>query len=309
MLCASAMLYFVSISCVIQFAKIYQETRDHRNSKPKLFNVGKNASSVEYWKYYQFGDIMYNKGRYYNEISQEYDELFTVDYICGNWPDSIACEFRTSETLNVDELRKKHVNISRLVDICVRRSHEENIDTQQIDTVIHVRLGDTVRGPRCWETQCNPYILPVVRYSRLKNVLEVNTSIVLVAWEHHIRHHSEQQPESGKNYMNLSQTYLSKMAQYLVSLGFRVTIKSSNFPDSDFLYMCNAKTYIQSSQSGFGKIIREVVSKRGNVVYKIGCFDVKSWILGLWDVISRPGEYHIRTHFDTIGFFDSACYF
>lgn len=274
--------------------KLYRKNEENsqENESRAKFRNTYSIYSNEYWKHYQFGDIVYTKG-IFSEIFKKNDTKI-IQYVCAKWPTSIGCEYRKAVSTDL-------FDISKLNEICLKRTQENRTDTQPNEVVIHLRLGDALRAANCWDVKCSSYVLTLKDYEKIRDIFQNDTIFVLVAWQHHTRSNLENNPGIGMLYANLTSVYLSKLSTQLKSQGFNVYIKTESLPDDDFLFMSNAKTYIQSPQSGYGKLIADMVRHRGNKVMRFGCHDITSFIKGIFDI-------HLWTKFETLGLFDPDCY-
>lgn len=225
-----------------------------------LANVS-HASENTYWQHYQLGDIVYKRGRYKynNELA---DEDKSRQYVCRNWPFSVACLYKQDNT-SMDY-------IGKLTRICVAARHNNKSTPRDTDVIIHVRLGDTLTKDNCWEVFCDSKVFPITQYTQLTQIFPAGTRIVIVGWPHHLPHFSDDSVLAQYSHTETNQSivYMQKLSSLLHKLNYIVETRHNHVPDDDFIYMCNAHNFVKSA-GGFSDLIAAVVQKQNRHVITV----------------------------------------
>jgi hypothetical protein len=200
---------------------------------------------------YRLGDMIRQSNRWESD-GQEYH--------FENYPSSIASEYmRRTNSKN---------NMSVLEDI-IRHRSADDINLPESDTlIIHLRVGDVVEGSQSTVseilsdyTYLNSYLwsnyTPPLKHVRkkLESVKTKIRKITLVA----ASHEDIDTPKSCQ--------YIAAIQQYLENLGYQVTLRLGQDPDTDFIFLCNATHLIPSTNGGFARLIKTMCARLGGNIY------------------------------------------
>lgn len=194
-------------------------------------------------EHYRLGDIV--------RMEKHRKALTPVCY--KKYPESIASEYikRTN----------KDNDIPTLIDIIDKYPNK----TPQKAIIIHLRIGDVIDETgysikeilhHClpfYKNQKSCYVKPLSYYNSINFRTFPTKKIILVGGFHKNGDHTK------------SYEYVIAIRNFFRQKGYDVEtrIDVENDPDSDFVYMCNAK-YFVSSGGGFSGIIKKIVAEKGN---------------------------------------------
>ena len=190
---------------------------------------------------YRLGDIV--KSEFYRK---ELSPIYIKKY-----PETIAGKYIKKT--------KKNNDIPTLLKIIRRYPNR----TPQNAIVVHIRIGDVIDNAKRhtindflksnvqYGNKIN-YVKPLSYYDKINFKNFPTKKIILVGGFH-------QKGDHTKSY-----EYVIAIRNYFQERGYKVEtrIDVENDPDSDFVYMCNAK-YFVSSGGGFSGLIKKIVSQRG----------------------------------------------
>ena len=208
------------------------------------------------WNEYRLGDIV-----------KQYRDEYT-EHPCVQWPLSIGCMYvkATSNPNDIEVLQSIISNWSRSTFV-----------PNETEAVAHVRIGDGLCGPDCWNDakDCfrykgTKYALPKQYYEcivpKLKDVKI--SKVIFVAANHSTRGSIEEQifhDEWGKD-------YLKKVKAFFRNRGFEVHIREPRAPDEDFAFMAKSGVFVQGG-GGYSGLIGRIVENRKNVVLRVGSIE------------------------------------
>jgi uncharacterized membrane protein (DUF485 family) len=247
-----AVLIFIVTSLIVEkhvrTEREYWDTRSREVLKPADTT---KCSLFTGSTLYRLGDMVRQNNRWESD-GQEYH--------FENFPSSIASEYmRQTNSKN---------NISVLEDI-IRHRSTDHINLPENDTlVIHLRVGDVVENNPSSVSQIltdytymNNYLwsnyTPPIKHihKKLGNIKAKLNKITFVA----ASHEDIDTPKSCQ--------YITAMQQYFQNLGYHVTLRLGQEPDTDFIFLCNAKHLISSTNGGFAHLIKKVCTRIGGKVY------------------------------------------
>lgn len=176
-----------------------------------------------------------------------------------NFPNSIASKY-----MRATDSASDYDVLSQILD-----SHSGEIPPPDC-IVAHVRTGDVVEASpfsvehmlteptSTWNEQWAFYVAPI-KYFRdkideIRKLPDPPDKIVIVSGSH---------KEVGSEG---SLRYLSVIRQIFLDAGFKTDMRIGRKADDDLAYMCNAKYFLPSTQSGFTKIARAMVLRKGGTV-------------------------------------------
>jgi hypothetical protein len=200
---------------------------------------------------YRLGDMIRQSNRWEND-GQEYH--------FENFPSSIASEY-------MHRTNSKN-NMSILEDI-IRHRSTDHINLPESDTlIIHLRVGDVVENNQSTVSEIltdytylnshlwSSYTPPLKHiHKKLESVKTKLRKITLVA----ASHEDIETPKSCQ--------YIAAIQQYFENLGYQVTLRLGQDPDTDFIFLCNAKHLIPSSNGGFAHLIKTMCARLGGNIY------------------------------------------
>lgn len=199
---------------------------------------------------------------------------------CTEFPGSLVCLYQN--------LTRQKGDLHALLDVLdsLERKRNQPIQTNGNTVVVHLRLGDGLcaridwecRGnvssvPNCWESDSDCWRDPVSKhqyafskmwYFSVAHQLSPKREIVIVSDVHHWTRGGGD-PRNGD--FSVDKLYRQHVADFFTSFGHTVSVREASPPDDDFMYMCRARTYVQSG-GGLSSLIGSIVSLRGGVVIK-----------------------------------------
>lgn len=172
-------------------------------------------------------------------------------YVCDKWPLSLGCRYR--------QATRKHRDVAVLSDLLPATRSENR-------TVLHVRLGDGVGGPGCWEIPCYGqhgkfqsgivYSFPRKHYTQVVQQLP-RWPITVVANPYH----------DNKADVQNSLVYLKLVVCFLRAHNFTVTYHGDHrAPDDDFTTMATANVFVRGG-GGYSRFAASVVKYRNKTVF------------------------------------------
>jgi hypothetical protein len=202
-------------------------------------------------KSYRLGDMISNSWRWKNNAQ---------DYHYKNFPNSIATEYMKKT--------KKYSNYNLLFDIISERTKHTNDLPDKNDIIVHLRTGDVI------EENQDDVITILSTYSYLnehehtnyappleyiedkisKISIKIIRKIILVSGSHT---HTKT-PKSCK--------YIKIIKKYFEYKGYKVELRLGMNADDDFIFMCNARYFVPSTNGGYTKLITNMVKMMGNQV-------------------------------------------
>ena len=196
---------------------------------------------------YRLGDVV---NGYVAPPGKAWENQTKMWYICKTWPESLACTYRKATSKNRDTS-----TLSQLLP-ATRNSNT---------TVLHLRLGDGVGGPGCWEITChgphgNGALKETYTYSRQHYVKILHRlprrPITVVGNPYHGNTHD----------VAASLVYLKLVVCFLRSHNFTVVYHGDgNTPDDDFATMATADVFVRGG-GGYSNFAASVVRFRGHTV-------------------------------------------
>ena len=224
------LIFFILLSLLFYIQKYYETF---------LINEDK-------WLDYRLGDII--KGYFRNR--KQFDYLKKIE---DKLPDSIGSLY-IKRTKNINKnLQNNNFDILKKI-IDDKKQSLELPDKD--DIVIHIRLGDIIRGNKNnIKFQNNNWFGTDIgkleqQIKSIKNIKKV----YLVYGSH------------KKNInIGLNNKYLDNIKKMLEKYNIKPILKNT-IPDDDFIFMVNSKKFIQSG-GGFSKIISNLVKQNGGMVY------------------------------------------
>lgn len=176
------------------------------------------------------------------------------------YPHSIATEYMQKTS------KSNQINI--LHGIVIRRTKPELVPDPG-SLVIHIRIGDVIDEQKesvddflndyVAYTLSNGiskknYVKPIKYYEKALKYFNNIDHIILVGGFHYKRDHTK------------SLEYVDKLSHFFQSKSFTVETRINKDPDDDFIFMCNAKNFIQSG-GGYSNLIGKIVKKKHNKIY------------------------------------------
>jgi hypothetical protein len=215
--------------------------------KPKEYCCGLYSNN----DYYRLGDMVIAKERWMND-GQEYHYK--------NFPNSIATEYmkKTNE--------QKNYNI--LSSIVRQRTKETKDLPDKNDIVIHLRVGDVVED--------NP--ADVITILSTYTYKDMNSHSNYTAPLRHLEDKISKinQKDVGKlifvagSHIEMptpkSCQYIEIVKRYFEGKGYNVQTRLGRKADEDFIFMCNAKYFVPSTNGGYTTLIKNMVQHMGNKV-------------------------------------------
>eukprot|EP00937_MAST-01D_sp_MAST-1D-sp2_P007574 g7574.t1 len=203
------------------------------------------------WNNYRLGDV----------VKQLPDALG-----CSDYPDTIACAYTRATTEPED--------YTVLLRILREKVHPDVPGSK--DIVIHMRVGDGIKGPDCWRDVADCfsnayqitaqawarmlYALPRTYYEPLLPALPSARDgyrVVLVGNAgHNTRHGNSKQGLLETEY---SATYVRNIAAFFEAHGYDVFVRDNRDPDSDFIYMARAQTFVQGG-GGYSALAAQMLA-------------------------------------------------
>eukprot|EP00936_MAST-01D_sp_MAST-1D-sp1_P002991 g2991.t1 len=197
---------------------------------------------------------------------------------CKDFPGTIACAYLKSST--------KKSDMTVLYGVLKQRKQNDLPDTKSI--VVHMRIGDGIHGPDCWHNanDCFTYFeksytllyaLPMQYYAavlpRMPKAADGYRVVLVGAVGHNTRHtpvgvdstaHTEVVKESA-----WSRAYVRHVVRFFERLGYKVELREDRDPDTDFMYMSMASTFVQGG-GGYSGLIAQMVSLNRKQVLRSG---------------------------------------
>ena len=199
---------------------------------------------------------------------------------CDEFPGSLVCLYHKATKRNGDV-----IILLEVIDSLERRKSLP-VQPSNNTVIVHLRLGDGLCAridqecranvtsvPDCWENDADCWQDPVSkkRYAFSKKwyhsvILQLPPSqnIIIVGDMNHWTRGSGD-PRSGD--FSVDELYRQSVANYFGSFGHQTTIREPAVPDEDFLFMCRARTFIQSG-GGLSSLVGSIVEVRGGKVIK-----------------------------------------
>lgn len=223
----------------VSFNSSHNALRRNRKMRKNENTSTYHSVPIEWvWRNYRLGDAIRGYG---NQSSA---------FICQRWPGSLACKYRsvTESPMNIGVLN------GLVEDVTV------NV------TAVHLRLGDVVTTPRCWEELCNAtkharnFVATKELYESIIADIPKNDPVVFVGSPYH---------HGTKEKIKNSLLYLRKVICFFRHQGFEASYNGDNtLPDDDFVLLTTAKTFVQGG-GGFSMLVSMVASQRNHKVIRI----------------------------------------
>jgi hypothetical protein len=202
-------------------------------------------------KGYRLGDMISNNWRWKNNGQ---------DYHYKHFPNSIATEYMKKT--------KDFSNYSILYDIVIDRTQKTNDLPDKNDIIVHLRVGDVVEKNSddvitilatysyFTENKFSNYTPPLeyIEDKISKINIKIIRKIILVSGSHT---HTKT-PKSCK--------YIKIIKKYFEYKGYKVELRLGMNADDDFIFMCNARYFVPSTNGGYTKLITNIVKMMGNQV-------------------------------------------
>jgi hypothetical protein len=201
--------------------------------------------------YYRLGDMVLTKNRWKGGGEE---------YHYKNFPNSIATEYMKKTN------KQKDYNI--LFSIVKEKTKETKDLPSKNDIVIHLRLGDVIEhNPADLITILSTYTYndinshsnytPPLSYleDKIKKINQKDVGKLIFVAGSHIEMPT---PKSCQ--------YIQIIKRYFESKGYNIHMRLGKKADEDFIFMCNATYYIQSTNGGYTGLIKKMVEHMGNTV-------------------------------------------
>lgn len=220
------------------------------------------AAWMAKWNYYRLGDA----------LKRTHDAPG-----CKDFPGTVACAYLQATA--------KISDMAVLFGILSRR-RQTDLPGEK-DIVVHMRIGDGIQGPDCWhnandcfswvETRTGKllYALPKAYYAavlpRMPKAAEGYRVVLVGAVGHNTRHAPVGADASG--HQNVvketawSRAYVRNMVRFFEYTGYKVELREDHDPDTDFVYMSRASTFVQGG-GGYSGLIAQMVSLNGKQVLR-----------------------------------------
>jgi hypothetical protein len=236
--------------------------RNKKKSKEKLESILESISDQIKPKKYCCG--LYSNNDYYRlgdmVIWQERWLSGGQEYHYKNFPNSIATEYMKKTD------KQKNYNI--LFSIVQQRTKETKDLPDKNDIVIHLRVGDVVENnPADVITILSTYTYmdlysqsnytPPLSYieDKIKKINQKDVGKLIFVAGSHIEIPT---PKSCQ--------YIEIIKRYFEIKGYNIQTRLGKKADEDFIFMCNAKYFIPSTNGGYTGLIKKMVERMGNTV-------------------------------------------
>lgn len=200
-------------------------------------------------KGYRLGDMISTNWRWKNDGQ---------DYHYKHFPNSIATEYMKKT--------KENNNYSILYDIVIDRTQKTNDLPDKNDIIVHLRVGDvieenlddviTILSTYSYmnKNQWSNYTPPLEYLDNKISKININKiqKIILVAGSHF----DIKTPKSCK--------YIEIVKKYFEYKSYKVELRLGMNSDDDFIFMCNARYFLPSTNGGYTKLITNMVKMIGN---------------------------------------------
>jgi hypothetical protein len=159
-----------------------------------------------------------------------------------------------------------------LLKIVQQRHHDVKDLPDEKAIVVHLRLGDGINGPNCWNDMNDcygdayRYALPQSYYVPMMKKLppaEKGYHIVLITSNHNTVHRKKRDAD---NIMKWSHLYLREVWNFFTHYGYPIHVRKGCNADVDITYMSSAHTFIQGG-GGFSALAALAVKKK-----QYGCY-------------------------------------
>ena len=177
---------------------------------------------------------------------------------------TLFCEL-INRTKGMDKHTLLKTKVAEMVRILEARAAAGALVPSPGDVVLHLRLGDVVKGPGCWNASANktggkggpedcrwPYVLPGTCYRWIPGRVPPNATIIIVTSIQHSTSDAEASNSCG---------YLESMVGFLVEQGYQVHVRLDRLADLDTIYMGMASKLIYAG-GGFSFMMSQFVDKR-----------------------------------------------
>jgi len=215
--------------------------------KPKEYCCGLYSDNDSY----RLGDMVTSNFRWFNGAQE---------YHYKNFPNSIATEYMKKTN------QKKDYNI--LLSIVKKKTKETKDLPDKNDIIIHLRLGDVVENNSAdvitiLSTYTYRDIFSFTNYTpplsyikdKIKKINKKDINKLIFVAGSHIEMPT---PKSCQ--------YIEIIKRYFESKGYNVQTRLGRKADEDFIFMCNSRYFIPSTNGGYTNLIKKIVEDMGNTV-------------------------------------------
>lgn len=257
-------IIIISISLIIIILFINKKKIKHPQSSEMMKTWGKQIQSISDEiddkescslysnnKGYRLGDMISTNWRWKNGGQ---------DYHYKHFPNSIATEYMKKT--------KENNNYSILYDIVIDRTQKTNDLPDKNDIIVHLRVGDvieenlddviTILSTYSYmnKNQWSNYTPPLEYLDNKISKININKirKIILVSGSHF----NIKTPKSCK--------YIEIVKKYFEYKSYKVELRLGMNSDDDFIFMCNARYFLPSTNGGYTKLITNMVKMIGNQV-------------------------------------------
>jgi hypothetical protein len=146
--------------------------------------------------------------------------------------------------------------INEMINYKINGKHNYKLPNKN-DIVIHLRVGDSLNSNKniCSGAYCTKLktIEKISKLFKFKQLVFVYGSHISVEYK-------------NKNKIRLTNIYLDKIKLILNKNGNKYIFIHNNNPDTDFIFMCKSKYFVQSG-GGFSKLIGNIVKLNNGNIY------------------------------------------
>ena len=215
--------------------------------KPKEYCCGLYSDNDSY----RLGDMVTSNFRWFDGAQE---------YHYKNFPNSLATEYMKKTN------QKKDYNI--LLSIVKKKTKETKDLPDKNDIIIHLRLGDVVENNSAdvitiLSTYTYRDIFSFTNYTpplsyikdKIKKINKKDINKLIFVAGSHIEMPT---PKSCQ--------YIEIIKRYFESKGYNVQTRLGRKADEDFIFMCNSRYFIPSTNGGYTNLIKKMVEDMGNTV-------------------------------------------